>query len=369
MPPLVRIKHWPARPERARFVAVYRQGGKRQVRYFKAEKLAKTFAMQKEVELLNEGRRHAEISESEKRAVYAAREAGVDLINALDAFIAQQGVLARSLPLARAADEFLEVRENEGKSVGHLKDLKIRLRSFIAAVDDDESLACASISTRDVDSWLSSLRVAPQTRLNCRRALHNFFSYCVSRGYASKNVVASASKVKVPPKAPEILSVTQTRALLNSCAREILPAVAIAAFAGLRHAEISRLSWNDVDLARKFIEVKAKNSKTATRRLVTISTNLRAWLSLKESNADGFVYPARVYRARFKEACKAAGFDRWPHNALRHSFASYHLALHRDASRTALELGHTESRTLFAHYRELVTREDAKDYWKIFPTD
>jgi integrase len=152
--------------------------------------------------------------------------------------------------------------------------------------------------------------------------------------------------------------------------RAILPAVAIAAFAGLRHSEIARLKWDDVDLSRKFVEVKAKNSKTATRRLVAISPNLKAWLSLND-NRDARVYPcaARVYRARFAEACKAAAIERWPRNALRHSFASYHLATHRDAARTALELGHTESRTLFAHYRELVTREDAKQYWKIFPLD
>ena len=58
----------------------------------------------------------------------------------------------------------------------------------------------------------------------------------------------------------------------------------------------------------------------------------------------------------------------WPPNALRHSFASYHLAHHQDAAKTALQLGHTESRTLFAHYRELVKPADAKLYWRIFPT-
>ena len=82
------------------------------------------------------------------------------------------------------------------------------------------------------------------------------------------------------------LSVPQTRSLLEACSREILPAVAIAAFAGLPHAEIARLSWSDIDLSRKFIEVKAKNSKTAMRRLVAVPPSLRAWLSLKD-NGDG----------------------------------------------------------------------------------
>ncbi len=41
------------------------------------------------------------------------------------------------------------------------------------------------------------------------------------------------------------------------------------------------------------------------------------------------------------EAAAAAGVATWPHNVMRHSFASYHLALHRDAPLTAHELGHS----------------------------
>ena len=78
----------------------------------------------------------------------------------------------------------------------------------------------------------------------------------------------------------------------------------------------------------------------------------------------GSVCPAN-YRRLFRMAHKEAGIHPWPKNALRHSFASYHLALHRNAASTALELGHTETRTLFAHYRELVTVEEAKEYFSI----
>jgi len=46
---------------------------------------------------------------------------------------------------------------------------------------------------------------------------------------------------------------------------------------------------------------------------------------------------------------------------------SYHLAEWQSASKTALEAGHTEQ-ILFNHYRELVTKEDAKEFWSITPT-
>ena len=74
-----------------------------------------------------------------------------------------------------------------------------------------------------------------------------------------------------------------------------------------------------------------------------------------------------TYRRKFAAALKAAWIEHWPHNALRHSFASYHLALHKDAAKTALELGHTESVTLFRHYREIVHSAEADAFWAIFP--
>ena len=56
----------------------------------------------------------------------------------------------------------------------------------------------------------------------------------------------------------------ELRALLEAAAAQapdVLPLLAIGAFAGLRDAEIKRLDWSEVDLARGFIEVKAAKQK------------------------------------------------------------------------------------------------------------
>ena len=65
----------------------------------------------------------------------------------------------------------------------------------------------------------------------------------------------------------------------------------------------------------------------------------------------------------------AAGNQRWPNNALRHSFASYYLAHFKKAgaAELALEMGHTNANLVFQHYRELVKPRDAKRYWNIMP--
>ena len=245
-------------------------------RYFKTEREAKVFANDKIVELLNEGLRHGPITERERRAVYIARESGVDVANAIEFFIAHQQIRQRSVTVERAAEELLERREAEGKSRGHVKDLRIRFRAVCAA--HQGSLA-AEITTTDVDAWLASLAVAPQTRLNARRIIHNLFSYCVARGYSATNPVTASIRPKVPPVPVAILTPEQARSLLDACPRSIIPFAAIGLFAGLRTAEIERLHWADVDLDRGFIHVSAAKSKTAQRRLVTISENLRSWLA------------------------------------------------------------------------------------------
>src|SRR5439155_4739 len=77
---------------------------------------------------------------------------------------------------------------------------------------------------------------------------------------------------------------------------------------------------------------------------------------------SGNVTPPK-YRELLDAARKAARIEQWPHNALRHSFASYHLAQFKDAAVLSLELGHTNSNLVFQHYRQLVRPKQAETYW------
>jgi integrase len=148
----------------------------------------------------------------------------------------------------------------------------------------------------------------------------------------------------------------------------VLPYVAVGLFAGLRRAEIERLDWSQIDFETGLIEVTAQNSKTAQRRLVTMQPNLREWL-LPLRKHNGSVTPSNCFRQLFEQARTDAGIMMdWPDNALRHSFASYHMAHFKNAASTALELGHHDSRITFAHYRELVRPKDAERYWNLVPT-
>ena len=122
--------------------------------------------------------------------------------------------------------------------------------------------------------------------------------------------------------------------------------------------EIQRLTI--ADISDRYIEIKAAKAKTRKRRLVSLSDNLKEWLSL------GGDLPLTNKRKRLARLLKLAQI-KWQPDIMRHGFASYHLAMHSSADKTAFELGHRDSKTLFAHYRELVTKEAAQSYWAIRP--
>lgn len=368
---LKKVKH-----PRYKFRVTFRQGDEYAQKYFTARtgpNGADAFMAEKQVELLNEGRKHGDFTDAERKAVIRSRELaesftaagvkGFTLDAALTFYAEHLHLRRRSVKVLAAYDEFVETREKEGASASHLRDFTYRLQRF---AKKHAKRLVAEITTKDVDAWIFGLKNAPQSKDKHRRLLHNFLAYCSGRGYTDENPVARAAKVKVIRKAPGILTPADTAALLAAAPAEIVPALAIGFFAGLRTAEIERLDWREIDLRRGFIEITADKAKSSQRRLVEITPNLGAWLEPHARLSGPVRLTEMRHKDRFDIARKAAGVA-WPANACRHSYASYHLALHEDAAKTALQLGHTNTAVLFQHYRELALPEDAEAYFAITP--
>jgi hypothetical protein len=53
-------------------------------------------------------------------------------------------------------------------------------------------------------------------------------------------------------------------------------------------------------------------------------------------------------------------------NVLRHTFGSYHYALHRNENLTAAEMGNSPT-MVFRHYRAVGTPEAATRFWNLLP--
>ena len=214
---------------------------------------------------------------------------------------------------------------------------------------------------------MRDLKVSPVTRNNSRRVLRTAFSFALARNYCVDNPAAKTAKAKEIEGTVGILTVAETARLLEAADAELVPFIAIGAFAGLRRAELERLDWSEVDLESSLITVQAVKAKSARRRFVKIRENLAKWLA-PHAARRGMVMPNNC-RKMLEATRVAAKIKDWPSNALRHSFASYHLAHFNDAAALALELGHTDAGLVFQHYRQIVKPKDAEKYWSLVPTD
>src|SRR6266404_1262027 len=351
---------------RLKFVVNYREAGKRKRSFFETREQANAFAAFKNAQLRKFGVEGAELSSRLREMAQECAERlsayGKTLKEATDFYVARLKASERSITAAALVDQLIAAKKADGMSARYIEDLRSRFPRFAKKFDGQ---MVATITSEEIDNWLRGLEVGPTTRNNFRRTLVMMFNYAVQRGYATSNPAEKTAKAKVVDSPPGILTVQQAARLLEAASPELLPYVAIGAFAGLRRAELERLDWSDVHFADNLIEVTAQKSKTARRRFVKIQPNLREWL-LPVRKHTGKVTPDN-FPKELAAARVAAGITDWPDNALRHSFASYHLAHFNNSAALALEMGHTDSGMIFNHYRQLVRPKDAERYWNIRP--
>src|SRR5262245_12663719 len=351
-----------------KFVVNYREAGKRKRSFFETKQAAKSFADEQNIKLMNEGREGAEFPTVTRVMAQSAAERlepfGKTITDAVEHYVAHLKASERSCTATELIDELDAAKKVDGASQRHVDDLDSRLNIFAAKFDDQP---VATITSAEIDDWLRSLPVSPATRKHYRRLLILAFNFAMQRGYAASNPAEKTAQAREPKTKPGILSVDQATALLENASPEILPYIAIGLFAGLRRAEIERLDWSEIDFDSGHIEVTAEKSKSKfANRFITMQPNLREWLVLLRK-LKGSVTPLENFRQLFGGVRAAAGITEWPDNALRHSFAAYHLVHFKDAKALALEMGHTDSGMLFNHYRALVRPKEAERYWNIRP--
>jgi integrase len=289
---------------------------------------------------------------------------GVPLLDAARFYARHHGKGMERKSVALAVDEMIERKTTKGVSELYLADLRYRLGVFKEAFHCDVN----AISPDDVTAFFENLRLSARSHNNFVRMLRTFFVFAQKHGWLSKEVdllerVEKRSEKRTPV---EIFTPSELAEILGNASQEVAPCIALAAFAGLRSAEILRLDWSDVERRPGFIEVAAHKAKTAARRIVPVADNLGKWLAVTPRNGERIwrLTKDQFYKAMIR-AARNAGIA-WKHNALRHSFISYRLAEIQDVNRVALEAGNSPQ-MIFRHYRELVTPEQARTWFAIAP--
>jgi integrase len=362
-----RVKPYSDANGRYKFVVRWKINGKWQRKFYATKVEANSFAEIKNIEIVNKGREGAEFPTWLRVMADHCQERlkphGVTIQDATTHFLAVLEATKKSCTAVDLIQELLEAKRIDGASGRYLDDLKNRLNRFAS---DFNGQVVATITGTQIDDWLRGLKVGPVTRNNFRRVLIVAFNYAKGRGYCLTNPAEATAKAKEIDGPIGILTVKETSRLLNAATEETLPYFAIGCFAGLRPTELSRLDWRDVDFESGLIEVTAKNAKTARRRLVKIPPNLMEWLAPYRLHT-GRVSPLNERKKLHAARVTAKLATNWPNDALRHSFASYHIAKFNDAAALALEMGHVGTSMIFGNYRELVKPAEAARYWEIRP--
>jgi integrase len=241
----------------------------------------------------------------------------------------------------------------ESKSKAHRSNAK---SVFDALVEDLGSRSVSAITPAMLDARLQ-LRPNETTRARDYRYLRLLFRWAYRMEYIERNPLSRVESPRARSKTG-ILSVPEMSALLEKDAPEWLRAcICLAAFAGIRTEELFRMDWGDVDYAAGEIHVRPgvqKDSGGWTQRYVTITPPL----SRRAFDLSGPLVP--TYRRQFFDLRRALGI---PANSLRHSFASYHLAMCGDAGKTAHQMGHTSPAMVYRVYAMAVKKAEAEKWW------
>ena len=284
----------------------------------------------------------------------------VPLMMAIQEFVRRNRGVQLGVKVPDLIDEFLKAKAEDNLSINYRLQLSGSIKRFLVAFPGE----ILTIKSGDIDRWLRSLNHPPVTRNSVHRCVKVFFSFAKSRGYLPQSEPTAAELVPLAKQGQtktEIFQPAEMTKLLAAASSEELALLAIGGFAGLRMAEIKRLEWKAVDLERRIIMLRADQAKTASRRIVPISDNLAAWIELlpREGKVVGKIAP------ELTKLAEKLGME-WPRNALRHSYISYRLAVVKDAAQVALEAGNSPD-IIFKHYRELVTEQEAKEWFAIMP--
>jgi len=368
----------------------WQEDGKWQRKRFKDEGEAQRFAALKRIEMENQGREQRMVLSPLTDAQHDEALRAFDLLggtykltDAVTYFLKHHRPPEFKIRIHDALALYLDDKERDGIRDRSVKSIKSVVSQFVTATDNPFT---HEVTPQSVDSYLRGLRAkdgsnkaTKKTWNNYRNDLSAFFDWCSvadatsNRPFLFTNPVAevrkfSARQVREGQSAkPVTTSVDDTLRLFTDLTESsggiLLRYYAYLYFAGIRPEELQRLSDREdelVNLRTGIITIPANISKTAHERQILISKNLAAWLAI----APGSIIPpnfdrlAKLVRKRFSLT----------HDEARHSFISYHVALHRSVGDAALQAGNSES-IVKRHYLNTHTQEEGRDLFRIVPAD
>lgn len=207
-----------------------------------------------------------------------------------------------------------------------------------------------------------------------KAVLHSIFAYAIRNEWCERNPVSGLDSIYIHEERIEILSNKQIRALMHTLDRaehrNMQAAVRLMLWCGIRPGEVQRLRWRDIDFRENEVYIESHNSKTGGARAVPLRGGALC-LKLFRKQEDMLIAPGNWNRL-WAKLRRRAGLRHWQKDALRHTFASYHLKRFHNFQLLQAEMGHRDStllRTRYLNLRNLSSQAATKFFsWNKLPT-
>lgn len=276
--------------------------------------------------------------------------------------------------LAQVATDFLRAKLNAGCRPATFNYYEERINRVSDAF---AGRMMNSITRSEFAAWLAQSSDGRASRAATARAARALWNYAAALNPpAVSSVITSGLEFSPTPNGRDgsrkFLGVEQAKRLMRNIPQRYRSAVALAMFAGIRPEEIAgdgkeKLTWAAVAPEERLIRVPGEISKTGQTRIIEeLPEAVWHWLTPQERSLP--VCPV-AWRSVLYAARDAIGLSVWPQDCLRHSFATYALALTAEPGRVAMWLGHNGNPTmLHRHYRGLATKAQAESFFALRPS-
>lgn len=292
---------------------------------------------------------------------------GTPLLHAVRYFIERNPRIHQGMTVKEAVDQHLLRYKDSRPSYGERKKY---LLDMLAT--DSGGRMLSEVGPETVERLLDSV-TSSWTKNDLLTHLRTFFRSAVKKRILPEDPTLAFSPV-VTRASKVILTVPDARHVLKTAAEQfpdILPAVCLQLFAGVRTEEITRLEWSDVKQGR-FVNIEPHVAKTHERRVIdwwpAAMTN---WMPKKLPTVGPICPNPRNFEHRkwmLIAVCRGTKKDfKFGQNAFRHSFCSFACSFFENAGKASLLAGQHDVHIFFKSYRDYRTKEEAEKYFSLSP--
>lgn len=272
----------------------------------------------------------------------------------MDFHLSGKGVFT-PVKLSLLVADLVAAKTASKKSPDYVKSLRQYLSLFAKAHADTP---VQQINAEHIQAWFAGRNEAANTMRSNLGRLSALFSFAIRKGLIYDNPVKRIEAPAEENRPPDILTPHQSH-LIARYARRYIPrfsaVLALCLFCGLRPSEARRIQWHDVNKARRVVTVRV--SKTRRWRVASIPECALPYLT------GDLPMGLTAYRRCFRRLSDMTHI-KLGQDALRHTAASYWLALNGDATKTATQLGNSP-KILLTHYNGLASNTDAQRFFKL----